>query len=84
MILKKIFCISVFSQVFFTFQLSGEDITEIDPTNEYLQENIYEKNKRWFNNKGHLSISSGGINSITLSPLYGMLGLATSSTRIYL
>ena len=81
----KIFFLTLFLFSFLNYR--GENITKIEATNEYPEKNIYEKdiyenNKKEFNIKGHLSISSGGINTITLSPLWGILGL-TISTRIY-
>ena len=77
----KIFFLTLFLFSFLNYR--GENITKIEVTNEYPEKNIYEKNKRKFNIKGHLSISSGGINTITLTPLWGMLCLTTSTCRIY-
>lgn len=81
MIVKKIFYIFIFSPSFHIFSFI-EDVEELEASKEDSQEEFYENNKKEFNIKGHLSISSGGINTITLSPFYGMLGL-TISTRIY-
>ena len=81
MIVKKIFYIFIFFPSFHIFSFI-EDVEELDASKEDSQEKFYENNKKEFNIKGHLSISSGGINTITLSPLWGMLGL-TISTRIY-
>ena len=77
----KIFFLPLF--LFFFLNYRGENITKIETTNEYPEKNIYENNKKEFNIKGHLSISSGVINAITLSPLWGMLCLTTSTCRIY-
>ena len=80
MIVKKIFYIFFPSFHIFSFI---EDVEELDASKEDSQENFYENNKKEFNIKGHLSISSGVINTITLSPLWGMLCLTTSTCRIY-
>ena len=82
----KIFFLPLFLFSFLNYR--GENITKIEATNEYPEKNIYEKNiyennKKEFNIKGHLSISSGVINAITLSPLWGMLCLTTSTCRTY-
>ena len=58
----------------------GENITKIEASKEDSQEKFYENNKKKFNIKGHLSISSGGINTITLSPLWGMFCSISSSS----
>ena len=79
MIVKKYFIFFFPSFHIFSFI---EDVEELETSKEDSQEKFYENNKKEFNIKGHLSISSGGINTITLSPLWGMLGL-TISTRIY-
>ena len=76
----KIFFLPLF--LFFFLNYRGENITKIETTNEYPEKNIYENNKKEFNIKGHLSISSGVINTITLSPLCGMLCF-TTPIRMY-
>ena len=81
MIVKKIFYIFIFFPSFHIFSFR-ENVEELESSKEDSQEKFYKNNKKKFNIKGHLSISSGWINSITLSPLWGMLGL-TISSRIY-
>ena len=81
MIVKKIFYIFIFFPSFHIFSFI-EDVEELEASKEDSQEKFYENNKKKFNIKGHLSISSGVINTITLSPLWGMLCF-TTSTRIY-
>ena len=77
MIVKKLFYIFIFFPSFHIFSFI-EDVEELEASKEDSQEKFYENNKKEFNIKGHLSISSGGINTITLSPFYGILLLATS------
>ena len=70
MIVKKIFYIFIFFPSFHIFSFI-KDVEELDASKEDSQENFYENNKKEFNIKGHLSISSGALNCITLSgPLY--------------
>ena len=70
MIVKKIFYIFIFFPSFHIFSFI-EDVEELDASKEDSQEKFYENNKKKFNIKGHLSISSGALNCITLSgPLY--------------
>ena len=70
MIVKKIFYIFIFFPSFHIFSFI-EDVEELDASKEDSQEKFYENNKKEFNIKGHLSISSGILNCITLSgPLY--------------
>ena len=73
MIVKKIFYIFIFFPSFHIFSFI-EDVEELDASKEDSQEKFYENNKKEFNVKGHLSISSGVINTITLSPLWSILG----------
>ena len=70
MIVKKIFYIFIFFPSFHIFSFI-EDVEELEASKEDSQEKFYENNKKKFNIKGHLSISSGALNCITLSgPLY--------------
>ena len=70
MIVKKIFYIFIFFPSFHIFSFI-EDVEELETSKEDSQEEFYENNKKEFNIKGHLSISSGALNCITLSgPLY--------------
>ena len=70
MIVKKIFYIFIFFPSFHIFSFI-EDVEELEASKEDSQEKFYENNKKKFNIKGHLSISSGVLNCITLSgPLY--------------
>ena len=81
MIVKKIFYIFIFFPSFHIFSFR-ENVEELEASKEDSQEKFYENNKKEFNIKGHLSISSGWINSITLSPLCGMLCF-TTPIRMY-
>ena len=70
MIVKKIFYIFIFFPSFHIFSFR-ENVEELEVSKEDSQEIFYENNKKEFNIKGHLSISSGALNCITLSgPLY--------------
>jgi len=82
----KIFFLTLFLFSFLNYR--GENIAKIEATNEYSEKNIYEKNiyennKKEFNIKGHLSISSGALNSITLSPFYGIYCFFTNGYVAY-
>lgn len=81
MIVKKIFYIFIFFPSFHIFSFR-ENVEELESSKEDSQEKFYKNNKKKFNIKGHLSISSGWINSITLSPLCGMLCF-TTPIRMY-
>lgn len=70
MIVKKLFYIFIFFPSFHIFSFI-EDVEELEVSKEDSQEEFYENNKKEFNIKGHLSISSGVLNCITLSgPLF--------------
>ena len=70
MTVKKLFYIFIFFPSFYIFSFI-EDVEELEVSKEDSQEKFYENNKKEFNIKGHLSISSGALNCITLSgPLY--------------
>ena len=70
MTVKKLFYIFIFFPSFYIFSFI-EDVEELDVSKEDSQEKFYENNKKKFNIKGHLSISSGILNCITLSgPLF--------------
>lgn len=70
MIVKKLFYIFIFFPSFHIFSFI-EDVEELEASKEDSQEKFYENNKKKINIKGHLSISSGVLNCITLSgPLY--------------